>query len=69
MFESRAKKADEQAAVCVGALAAVSLFALGGLSLLSGRQALHGGLRMLLIGAVAGLVSYGIGAWLGMQIG
>ncbi|MEW6765769.1 MAG: VIT1/CCC1 transporter family protein [Pseudomonadota bacterium] len=51
-------------------LAGVSLFAVGAaLSLFTGRHALGGGLRMLLIGAGAGAVTYAIGALLGTQIG
>ncbi|MBI3344566.1 MAG: VIT1/CCC1 transporter family protein [Gammaproteobacteria bacterium] len=55
------------AAVSVSAgLAAVSLFAVGAtLSLFTGRQALWGGLRMVLIGGGAGVAAYSIGALLG----
>ena len=55
------------AAVSVSAgLAAVSLFAVGAtLSLFTGRQALWGGLRMVLIGGGAGVVAYSIGTLLG----
>lgn len=48
----------------------VSLFGVGmALSLFTGRNALLGGLRMLLIGGGAGLVTYGIGQWLGTVLG
>lgn len=48
------------------AIAAVSLFAVGGaLSLFSGRSAILGGLRMLGIGALAGGSTYGIGRLVG----
>lgn len=55
------------AAVSVSAgLAAISLFAVGAtLSLFTGRQALWGGLRMVLIGGGAGVVAYSIGTLLG----
>lgn len=58
------------AAVSVSAgLAAVSLFAVGAtLSLFTGRQALWGGLRMVLIGGGAGVVAYSIGALLGVGL-
>ncbi|MFZ5580370.1 MAG: VIT1/CCC1 transporter family protein [Pseudomonadota bacterium] len=50
-------------------LAAVSLFGVGAaLSLFSGRSAIYGGLRMLVIGALAGSVTYGIGVWIGAGI-
>ncbi len=58
------------AAVSVSAgLAVISLFAVGAtLSLFTGRQALWGGLRMVLIGGGAGVVAYSIGALLGMGL-
>jgi VIT1/CCC1 family predicted Fe2+/Mn2+ transporter len=50
-------------------LAGVTLFAVGAtLSLFSGRSALYGGARMLLIGALAGAATYGIGRLLGVSI-
>jgi VIT1/CCC1 family predicted Fe2+/Mn2+ transporter len=50
-------------------LAGISLFGIGTLlSLFTGRSALWGGLRMLLIGAVAGAATYGIGGWLGVKL-
>jgi len=51
-------------------LTGVSLFAVGAsLSLFTGRGALWGGLRMLLIGGGAGVISYGIGSLLGVSLG
>jgi len=48
----------------------VGLFAVGAmLSLFTGRQALWGGLRMLLIGVVAGTISYFAGDLLGTKLG
>jgi len=48
-----------------GFLAGISLFAIGAsLSLFTGRSALLGGLRMVLIGGLAGSVTYAIGAWI-----
>jgi len=50
-------------------LSCVALFAVGAvLSLFTGRRALWSGMRMLLIGAVAGLVTYLIGDFLGARI-
>ena len=58
------------AAVSVSAgLAAISLFAVGAtLSLFTGKQALWGGLRMVLIGGGAGVVAYSIGTLLGLGL-
>lgn len=51
------------------ALSAIGLFVVGAtLSLFTGRQALWGGFRMLGIGALAGLVTYSIGEFLGARI-
>jgi VIT1/CCC1 family predicted Fe2+/Mn2+ transporter len=51
-------------------LAAVCLCAVGAaLSLFTGRQAWWGGLRMVLIGGGAGVVTYVIGHWLGVSLG
>jgi VIT1/CCC1 family predicted Fe2+/Mn2+ transporter len=48
----------------------LALFAVGGtLSLFTGRNALLSGLRMLLLGAIAGTVTYGIGHLLGVAGG
>jgi VIT1/CCC1 family predicted Fe2+/Mn2+ transporter len=56
--------------IASGMLAAVALFGVGAaLSLFTGRGALRGGLRMVLIGAGAGLVTWLIGRALGVMIG
>jgi len=48
-----------------GLMAGIGLFAVGAsLSLFTGRSALLGGLRMVLIGGCAGLVTYAIGSWI-----
>jgi VIT1/CCC1 family predicted Fe2+/Mn2+ transporter len=50
-------------------LAGASLFAVGAaLSLFTGRGALSGGLRMLLIGSASALATYGIGTLLGVSL-
>lgn len=50
-------------------LTALSLFVVGAvLSLFTGKDAMKGGLRMLLIGACAGLVTYSIGILLGISL-
>jgi len=55
--------------IASGMLAAVALFGVGAaLSLFTGRGALRGGLRMVLIGAGAGLVTWLIGRALGAAI-
>jgi VIT1/CCC1 family predicted Fe2+/Mn2+ transporter len=52
------------------AATAVSLFVVGAaLSLFTGRGALRGGLRMLLIGGAAGVTTYLIGSLLGVGLG
>lgn len=52
------------------AVTSVALFAVGcTLSLFTGRSALLSGLRMLLLGALAGAVTYGIGHLLGVAAG
>ena len=52
------------------ALTGVALFSVGAvLSLFTGRQAVHGGLRMLLIGGAAGAATYFIGNALGVALG
>jgi VIT1/CCC1 family predicted Fe2+/Mn2+ transporter len=52
------------------ALACVALFCIGlVLSLFTGRDALKGALRMVLIGAGAGVVSFVVGHALGVAIG
>jgi len=51
-------------------LTAGALFGVGALlSLFTGRQALRGGLRMLVIGGVAGLLTFLIGKLLGVSLG
>ena len=51
------------------ALTALGLFAVGAsMSLFTGRHAILSGLRMLGIGAAAGLATYFIGAWLGVKL-
>jgi VIT1/CCC1 family predicted Fe2+/Mn2+ transporter len=63
-------KASGNALVWSGSAAAVSLFIVGmTLSLFTGRGAITGGLRMLLIGGGAGLVTFLIGHLLGASIG
>lgn len=55
-----------QSLIWAGAVAGISLFGVGmALSLFTGRGAWMSGLRMLLIGAGAGLVTYYLGYWLG----
>jgi len=52
------------------AITLVSLFGIGMiLSLFTGRSAIYGGLRLTLIGAAAGAVSFGIGGLLGAVVG
>ena len=49
---------------------AVALFGVGALlSLFTGRNALHSGARMLLLGALAGAVTYAIGRLAGVALG
>lgn len=56
---------NQSALLWSGMATGVSLFGVGmALSLFTGRNALLGGLRMLLIGGGAGLVTYAIGQWL-----
>jgi VIT1/CCC1 family predicted Fe2+/Mn2+ transporter len=51
------------------ALTASGLFAVGAtLSLFTGRHALLSGLRMLAIGGMAGVATYSIGAWMGVNL-
>jgi VIT1/CCC1 family predicted Fe2+/Mn2+ transporter len=50
-------------------LSAAALFAVGALlSLFSGKEAWRGGLRMLGVGAAAGLMTFMVGAWLGTRL-
>jgi VIT1/CCC1 family predicted Fe2+/Mn2+ transporter len=52
------------------ALTVTALFGVGAtLSLFTGRHALYGGLRMLLIGSAAGGATYLIGQWMGVNLG
>jgi len=52
------------------AITAVALFSVGALlSLFTGRNALHSGARMLLLGALAGAVTYAVGRLAGVAIG
>ncbi len=61
--------ANRPLAVSIG-LTGVALFSVGAvLSLFTGRQAVHGGLRMLLIGGAAGAATYFIGNALGVALG
>ena len=57
-------------AIAVAAVvASIALFGVGAaLSLFTGRQAFAGGLRMVLIGGGAGMVTWLIGSWLGAAI-
>ncbi len=56
--------------VSTAAVTAVALFVVGlALSLFTGKDAVRGGLRMVLIGGVAGLVSFFVGRALGVAIG
>ena len=62
--------AGSQAVPVAAGLSGVALFAVGAaLSLFSGRSALLGGGRMLMIGGLAGAATYGIGAALGVSVG
>lgn len=57
-------------AVQAAALSGTALFATGAsMSLFTGRRPWWSGLRMLVIGSLAGLVTYGIGRWLGVLVG
>ncbi len=59
-----------QAVPVAAALAATSLFAVGAtLSLFTGRSAVSGGLRMLVIGGAAGGATFALGGLLGVQLG
>jgi VIT1/CCC1 family predicted Fe2+/Mn2+ transporter len=65
-----ARATGTPALVITAGLTAAALFAVGLiLSLFTGRQALRGALRMVLIGAGAGLVSFLIGRMLGAALG
>jgi VIT1/CCC1 family predicted Fe2+/Mn2+ transporter len=58
------------AVIGTAALSLGALFAVGmALSLFTGRGAMHGALRMMLIGAAAGVTSYAVGRMLGVALG
>lgn len=58
------------AAYLGGSLAGLGLFGTGAaMSLFTGRNPWHGGLRMLLIGGSAGALTFGIGSLLGASLG
>ncbi len=60
--------AGTQAVTIAAGLSGCALFAVGALlSLFSGRNALWGGARMLLIGGIAGAATFGIGSALGVS--
>jgi VIT1/CCC1 family predicted Fe2+/Mn2+ transporter len=62
--------AGTRALITSAACAGVALMAVGGtLSLFSGRSAIYGALRMLMIGGGAGVVTYLIGSLFGAAIG
>ena len=59
---------DQSLEISIG-ITGLSLFGIGAcLSLFTGRSAFWGGLRMLLIGGGAGLLTYGIGHLMGANI-
>jgi VIT1/CCC1 family predicted Fe2+/Mn2+ transporter len=61
--------AGTAALVLAVALASLSLFGVGAaLSLFTGRSALRGGLRMLLVGGMAGAATFAIGRLLGVSL-
>jgi VIT1/CCC1 family predicted Fe2+/Mn2+ transporter len=61
--------AGDQPVAWMIALSLAALFTVGAvLSLFTGKGALRGGLRMLLIGGGAGLATYLIGHWLGAAL-
>jgi VIT1/CCC1 family predicted Fe2+/Mn2+ transporter len=61
--------ADGHSLVYSIALTALGLFAVGAtLSLFTGRHAVLSGLRMLAIGSLAGIATYLIGAWMGVNL-
>ncbi len=63
-------KLGSQPVLVAAALAGVALFLVGAtLSLFTGRGALWGGLRMLLIGGASGTATYAIGTLLGVSLG
>ena len=59
--------AGERALQIAAGLSAIALFAVGAaMSLYSGKSALAGGLRMLMIGAAAGAATFGVGSLFGV---
>jgi len=59
----------QSAVIGSAAVAGVGLFGIGAaISLFTGRGALHGGLRMLIIGSLAGAATFGIGKLLGVAV-
>lgn len=63
-------KLGPQPVLVAAAFAGVALFAVGAtLSLFTGRGALWGGVRMLLIGGASGAATYAIGTLLGVSLG
>jgi VIT1/CCC1 family predicted Fe2+/Mn2+ transporter len=59
----------ERAVIVAAIIAGIALFGVGtALSLFTGRSALLGGLRMVLIGGGAGVATWLIGSWLGAAI-
>ncbi|MEQ6342727.1 MAG: VIT1/CCC1 transporter family protein [Gammaproteobacteria bacterium] len=61
--------AAQDAVLAAAALAGASLFAVGALlSLFTGKSAWYGGLRMVLIGGGAGIVTYLIGSVIGVSL-
>jgi vacuolar iron transporter family protein len=61
--------AAPQLAYAIGAVTLVALFGIGVvLSLFTGRGAVRGGLRMMAIGAGAGVTAYIVGRWLGASL-
>jgi vacuolar iron transporter family protein len=64
-----AEMTGRRALAATAALTAIALFAVGlALSLFTGRQAVRGALRMVLIGGGAGVVAFWVGRALGMLI-
>jgi VIT1/CCC1 family predicted Fe2+/Mn2+ transporter len=62
--------AGTHAVAASAALAVLALFGVGlGLSLFTGRDALRGALRMVLIGGAAGAASFLLGKALGVVVG
>ncbi len=65
-----ARMSGYRALIATAVLTVVALFAVGlAISLFTGRQAFRGALRMVLIGAGAGIVAFGVGRALGVLLG